>query len=271
VLLLGDTTTLNYPGLREVDGLGPIASNPDKTRGLFVHPHFCLDTLNGEPLGLHGERVWSRDPEDFGRSRTGKGNRLPLAEKESGRWLDAWTSAEKPYRDLGATREIICVSDREGDIYEIFAHRQRVNGGAHLLVRQQHDRALAGAGADTQQHSRAHLQQQKSAGEIDIKIEARAGRRSREARLEVRHARVELAAKENAVSGKVCRAPLSLWIVSAVETGPPTGEPPVEWYLWSTRPAESFEHARELLHYHSQRRQIEILFRVYIKPACLYL
>ncbi|MDR2429733.1 MAG: hypothetical protein LBD14_02330 [Puniceicoccales bacterium] len=60
-----------------------------------VHPHFCLDTLNGEPLGLHGARVWSRDPEDFGRSRTGKRNRLPLAEKESGRWLDAWTSAEK--------------------------------------------------------------------------------------------------------------------------------------------------------------------------------
>ncbi|MDR2675072.1 MAG: IS4 family transposase [Opitutaceae bacterium] len=295
VLLLNDTTALNYSGLREVDGPGPIGHNPGGPRGLFVHPHFCIDAGTGGPPGLHGARVWSRNTGHFGGSRTGKRNRLPLAGKESGRWLDAYASAEQLHRDLGGAREVICVSDREGDIYEIFAHRRRTGGGAHLLVRQQHDRALCGGGgkkaqrneggpedknpgphdegvdragaAGVRRRSRGHLQKRKPAGEIIIRIEARAGRRAREARLEVRHACVELAAPWNAAPGDAGAEPLRLWLVSALEAGPPAGEAPVEWHLWSTRPAGDFARACELLHYYSLRWQIEILFRV-CKQVC---
>ena len=77
VLLVQDTTTLNYSGLAGVaDGLGPLGDKSKASAGLYVHAAVAF-TEGGRPLGVSGLEVWARAKQ---------GEEKP-AEKESGRWL----------------------------------------------------------------------------------------------------------------------------------------------------------------------------------------
>ena len=58
VLLLQDTTTLNYSGQKEREDIGPIQQ--DNVRGIFLHPTLAI-TPNRECLGVIDYEQWSRE------------------------------------------------------------------------------------------------------------------------------------------------------------------------------------------------------------------
>ncbi len=86
VLLVQDTTTLNYTNLQGcTSGLGPLQDRASSSRGLFVHATVGF-TEGGRPLGVSGLERWARpeqepDPEAEQEQ-----------EKESRRWagVGAW-------------------------------------------------------------------------------------------------------------------------------------------------------------------------------------
>ncbi len=79
LLLVQDTTTLNYTNLRRsARGLGPLQDRASSSRGLFVHASVGF-TAGGRPLGVSGLEQWARPEQDPG--RTGE------HEKESARWF----------------------------------------------------------------------------------------------------------------------------------------------------------------------------------------
>ena len=97
VLLPQDTTGLNYTGLRQTGGLGPLGE--DKGRGLWLHTLLAFRP-DGVPLGVLDARCWARPPEDAaGRGRNAKS----VDEKESVRWLDAFHRAAAAARRMPQT------------------------------------------------------------------------------------------------------------------------------------------------------------------------
>jgi len=132
IVVVQDTSELALGGRRaKANGYGPVGKG-GALRGLLLHAVLAVDAGNGAVLGLvdapvrnrSGGKVKSR------RSRT-------TAQKESQRWLDGTVRAGEA---LAAARSITGVSDRESDIYELFAAPRPAH--VHLLVRAAQDRRL---------------------------------------------------------------------------------------------------------------------------------
>ena len=77
VLIIEDTTDLNYSGHVETEGLGNLGGKGD-VKGLNMHSAMAL-SIAGEPLGLVGQHIWA--PVSSGRSK--QVYEYPIGEKES--------------------------------------------------------------------------------------------------------------------------------------------------------------------------------------------
>jgi hypothetical protein len=113
VLAIQDTTSLNYAAHKATSGLGPIDGNG--TNGFHVHSVLAVSS-DGIPLGLVHQQTWARDPKEKGKKE--KRKKLPIEEKESYRWLQ---SLEATKQAMSEETHIITITDREGDIFELFA------------------------------------------------------------------------------------------------------------------------------------------------------
>ena len=77
VLLVQDTTTLNYSGLAGVaNGPGPLGDKSKASAGLYVHAAVAF-TEGGRPLGVSGLEVWARG--QAGRGEAGREGERALA------------------------------------------------------------------------------------------------------------------------------------------------------------------------------------------------
>ena len=125
VLAIQDTTSLNYAAHKATSGLGPIDGNG--SNGLHMHSVLAVSS-DGIPLGLVHQQVWARDPKEKGKKE--KRKKLPIEEKESYRWLQ---SLEATKQAMTENTHIITITDREGDIFELFALERPCN--MNLLIR----------------------------------------------------------------------------------------------------------------------------------------
>jgi hypothetical protein len=132
ILVLQDTTELDYTGHPATSGLGHLDNT--HCQGLKVHSGLAA-TLDGVPLGLLHQAVWTRDPATKGKKRRNR----PQAEKESQRWLTT----------LGAVQQVVSattirrvVADREADLYPLFIAPR--DARTDLVVRATYDRGLVG-------------------------------------------------------------------------------------------------------------------------------
>jgi hypothetical protein len=135
VVAAQDTTEINFDRQRQpAAGLGPTGN--DGIRGFFLHPVVAVDADDEALLGVVGAQIWTR-----GEEPTPIHHDIPFDEKESRRWL---AGAEMAAEQLASVAtQVIVVSDREGDIYPMFARRP---DGVDLVVRAAHDRVLAEGG-----------------------------------------------------------------------------------------------------------------------------
>ncbi len=137
VLLVQDTTSLNYACQQAASGLGSLGNRAEQALGLWLHTTLAVDE-RGTALGLMQARMWTRDPARAGVAARRK--QRALAEKESQRWLDSFRESIRVAKLLPGSR-VINVADREGDIYELFAQAaQQAEVG--VLVRARHNRRL---------------------------------------------------------------------------------------------------------------------------------
>ena len=257
VLLVQDTTTLNYTGLGgSTRGLGPLKERSSSSRGLFVHAAVGF-TDGGRPLGVSGLETWARpeaEPEQE-------------PEKESQRWFRGLEQGRELGRLSPHTR-VVVVGDRESDIYTLFQQQAEHAGEAALLVRsnaarQRRVRADCPLLGDTRVRAvEAHPDfVQPVLRERPVEIDSQGGKRARQKRTaltEVRIAQVELLPPEERRGSE----PLTVWLVQVLEPEPPAGQAALEWLLVSSEGGETAEWAERIVGWYETRWAIEEYFRL---------
>ena len=252
VLCIQDTSELDYTGKTDIQGLGPL--NYESRQGLYLHPTLAV-TPDRLCLGVLDIYSWVREPGSLGRNDDP--NR-PLEEKESVRWVDGYQKVNELAESLTDTR-LTYVSDREGDIYDLFVEAPCPEAAADWLVRGQHDRALAAGGT-----LRRSLAEAPVLAEITFEQPGGNGRTARTVHQEIKVVRVTLKAPYR--PDRVL-PDTEVTALLATEPHPPAGEEPVEWLLLTNLPVETAEQALEKLQWYLCRWQIEIFFRI-LKSGC---
>ena len=262
VLAVQDTSSVNYSGLKETEGLGPIGTTVDGPQGLILHSTLVFNVA-GTPLGLIDAQSWRRDPAEFGKKR----NKLPIDEKESVKWLKSYRAAADVQTHCPDTM-IVSVGDREADIYELFHEAIHEHPeGPKLLIRAAKDRRVKG------EHTYLWetLEKEPLAGEQVLQV-PRSGNKKRQARkahMEIRYAKVTLQTPQGKKDKNDKKLPdLTVFAVLAQEKHSDLpGEEALEWMLLTTLPVESLEHATEKIVWYTKRWGIEVFHKI-IKSGC---
>lgn len=252
VLLAQDTTTLNYSGLEQTQGLG--STDPAGSRGLFLHTllAFRLDAI---PLGVAWAEVWARPAV----SDTDKRDEQSVADKESGRWLRAFQAAAQRAIQMPQTQLIVC-GDRESDIFELYDQCEAAPENLHVLARGKHDRLLSNG-----QRLWDHLETQPLGGRMNVAVPRRQNQPARQATLEIRWAQIQI--QPPSVALKKSWPNLKMFAVLAREVGNPKGVEPIEWVLLTDCEVTSLKMAIRMVLWYGLRWGIECWHRV-LKVGC---
>lgn len=244
VLLIQDTSEINYQAKSgRKRNLGRVGNGTDV--GLFVHPELAVDARDGSVLGLAGGEIWRRV-----KTKAKNYRELPIEEKESLRWLSGPRSAQAL---LATASRVTIVSDREADIYELFARAPAA--GFEVLGRVAHDRALIPNG-----RLFSGLAELPEAGRMSFELTARPGRPARMVELALRHGVFVLRQPRPGAAPSDPRE-LALHYVEAREVAAPPGQEPIVWRLATTHRVESFEDAARMVEFYRRRWIVEQLFR----------
>jgi hypothetical protein len=240
LLQVQDTTELDYSG-RKLEGAGPLSELT--RRGFFVHSEYLLQE-DGLPLGLGHCLLYARADENH-KLRRELRHQLPIQDKESFRWLEAYRRACELV-SLGP-RLVIAIADRESDIYEIYQEcfqRQQCHlPRAHWIIRCNQDRKIHTPPQEpgAQRYIKATIATAPVLGRTTLRVrykeqwkKVKGNRRftvrsARKAELEIRACQVELTPP--ARKGVPKLMPIKIWVVLAKERQPPAGEDPIEWIL----------------------------------------
>lgn len=258
VLDVQDTTEFNYSNLKATEGLGNIGRKRT-SYGVAAHSAIAVGEV-GDIYGMLGQKTWARPPEEQGKSKNRK--KLPIEEKESYKWLETLKNTEGSYPE-GTL--VVHVSDREGDVYEYFCEAGRL--GANYLTRRSYVRKVEGEGGDMFLDD--FVEALPVAGEITVRVprDSHTGRIERNAQLEVKHGKTTLIKPTQLVSTHDIPKTIEAYVVSAVETDPPTGQEGISWQLITNVPTTSFEDALTRIQWYTQRWKIELFHRT-LKSGC---
>lgn len=247
VLVIQDSTDLNYSALHDTSGLG--YTDGPNTRGLKLHSSLAVGT-DGLVAGLLTQQIWTRPFQSKGRAQQRR--QRQAIDKESFRWQDHAQQA----RDLIPEDVLVLhVADREGDIYDWFAAKRSTN--THLLVRVAQAHRVV---VDDMTGKRGSLADvvatQPVLGQQVITVPRADERPQRQATLSIRVAPVKLQPPRHA-SQRSSLVEVAAWVVEAVEEKPAKGVKPIHWRLVTTEAINKLEDAVRTLREYVLRWLIE--------------
>lgn len=255
LLLIQDTSELDFTDRRTVDGLGPIGNG--RGRGFLLHSTLAVAPAGvGTVLGLADQTLFFRRPAPTGETRRAR-QRRP---RESEIWAQRVAA-------IGAPPPGKCwihVTDRGADDFGFFAACAAT--GVEFVTRAYQDRRMAGghtAGA-AEDHLLVWARHLPAAGQTELEIRARPQRRPRRAVLHVACGAVMLFPpwldREHS-------EPLRVWLVRVWEAATPTGEEPIEWLLLTSVPIPDLAMALEIARWYSLRWLVEEYHKC-LKTGC---
>ena len=225
VLVLHDTTELDYSGLRSIGDLGPIGGGLN--RGFLCHNSLAFDPRRHEVIGLANQILHRR--RHVGRKEGVKAKRA-RKDRES----RLWTAGLEAVGEAPAGGDWVHVADRGADGFEFLA--ALVGRDQGFVVRSNRSRVVR-RGHDPQgpkDDLHAYARAQPLRGRRDIVVSAHPGQPARKATVAVAFAAV-LVWPPHVRRGEYVKRPLPLWVVRVCEVEPPKGVKPLEWILLTNR------------------------------------
>lgn len=269
VLLIQDTTELDYQAHRKTSGLGPIGNG--RHQGFLLQTVLAVDAATAEVLGIAHQEPFVRQPAPKGERYSERVKR----ERESQVW-------ERAVRAIGAPADPqqqvwVHVGDRYSDIYPLFlACRQQQT---HFVMRAAQDRCVdervqepppqlkrrkRKPGDPPQAHLFETVRGWAACDEQDLEVPAEHERKARTARVALSYGPLRLLAPDKQEHELPS---LDLWVVRVWEINAPEGVAPLEWVLLTSLPVETVEQAWQRVGWYRRRWVVEDYHQA-LKTGC---
>lgn len=260
VLLLHDSTEMDFTTHRSVEGLGQIGNG--NHRGYIVQNSLAVDPETRQVLGLCNQVLHCRD---FVPKKETIAQKRARESRESLLWL-------KGTEPLPASKQLVDVCDQGADTFEFLEHE--VHSGRRFVIRAAYDRGILigheDASTSVSSYLRTYAAELPAVGhwtlsvtsKVDVKSPKKKGKKvqikrtAREAKLAVAFAPVQLKppGKKNGNHGST---PLKVWIVRVWEVDPPKGQERLEWFLITNEPVLTLEDAYRVVGWYECRWIVE--------------
>jgi len=252
VLLIQDTTQLDYTNHPACQGLGRFASGPrwESSLGLVLHNVLALEPLGenqARVLGLAWNKLWARTTPVREKRSTAKERR------EQGCESDRWIEAVEVIGSAPPTSRFVYVGDRESDIFNLYRCCQPQTNVSFLVrVMQLARNAVAGHVSEQSKvtapdRPRTSLKQIADSmpvlGGKTLWLAGRGGRAGRWARCLLSAGAVTIYSPWH---GSRSGTPLCCWMIRVQEINAPEGTQAVEWTLLTAESVQGLEDALRL-------------------------
>jgi hypothetical protein len=247
VLVLHDTTELDYSGLHSIADLGSIGGNLG--RGYLCHNSLAFDPKERRVLGLAQQILHER-------KLVGRKEGVQRKRQRKDRESRLWPRAVSAVGPAPAEHLWVHVADRGSDTFEHLA--QHVKDGSSFVIRSLGRRQVQ-AGHDAPQKARLLRRYAKSLplqGSKPVVIGARASKGEQLATVGIAFAPV-LVQPPHVRRGDYEKRPLRLWLVVVSELQPPKGREPLHWILLTNVPVTNEQEAWERAGWYECRWVIE--------------
>jgi hypothetical protein len=247
VLLVHDTTELDYSGLHSIADLGPIGNGG--RRGYLCHNSLAIDPKKKEVLGLVNQRLHRR-------VAVGKNEGIKAKRRRLSRESRLWTQAVLDIGPAPAGSLWVDVADRGADLFEFLANEMA--HGRHFVVRSSSSRAIYVGHGDQGERQLLHTYARSLPlhGRRQVIVAARDKRPERKATVAVAWAPVTVL-PPHARRGEYDKRPLALWVIRVYEIDLPAGVEPVEWLLLANVAVRNLTEAWERVSWYECRWIIE--------------
>ena len=257
VLILHDTTELDYTTHKSLDDLGQIGCGT--RRGYITHNSLAVDPANREVLGLVNQELHCRVLVSKSETRAQRNKRKT---RESLLWL-------KGVQSLPDNWNLVDVCDRGADNAEFLRHE--VSSGRRFLIRSSfnrcvllgHDESASSESLKLHEHMRTLPAEGTWELAVTSRVELRRGRGKEKKKLVTRHARkANMAVSYCAVQIKPSKGgkkqpTMKVWAIRVWEIDPPEGQERLEWILITNEPVKSFAAAYRVVGWYECRWVIE--------------
>ncbi len=243
VLLVQDTTELDYTHHPRTIGLGPIGD--DRGRGLLLQSVLAIDPATHQVLGCAHQEPFLRQPAPKGETRAQRRKR----DKET----DVWGRCVQVIGPARSWTLFVPVADRGADIFEFLDSCRQTQ--THFVVRANQDRRVE-MQEETLSHLFAEVSVLPAVDERPFDVPASQKRKARSTVLHVAWTHLSLLPpRHDPRLNKL--APMPVWVVRVWEEETPEGEEPLEWVLLTSVPVTSCEQAWERVDWYCCRWTVE--------------
>jgi hypothetical protein len=256
VLVVHDTTTLDYSGLRMAN-LPKVGNGCG--RGYLCHNSLAVDADKREVLGLVSQIL---------HGRVSRGRKEPVARKRrrASRESRLWSRAVEGLPMPLPGKRYIDVADRGADIFEFLYNERRL--GRECVVRSTHNRRVRlghdGKGKQVLLHN--HLRTLPAGAARSEEIRDPKTKEKRQAVLRVAHVAVEIL-PPHVRKGEYEKKPILAWCVRVWEEKPPEGGTAIEWFLVALQPVTTADDAWQECDWYCCRWIVEELHKA-MKTGC---
>ena len=261
VLVIGDTTEMDFGRMRTIEGVGPTGNG--RGQGFLLHNAMMVDADNVEVLGIGGQTIHLRKRKKKGAKKESASQRLKRA-RESQVWGTVIDDIGKPRDGV----QYIHIFDRGADNFEV--HCRLLDQCGDWVVRASKlARWVLAGDEDERIKLKDYLPQMKTLGHYDLELRARPKQKARTATLEVRTGGVKIP-RPTHVSPWVKKRdqePIAMNVIEVVETDSPKGIKPIRWVLLTSLPVASWANVWELIGFYEQRWLIEEYHKA-LKTGC---
>lgn len=266
VLVIADTTELNFGSARKIEGVGPTGGGHGQ--GFLLHNALMVQADTSEILGLAGQTIHYRQ-----KKRRSAKPESAFKRMKRKRESEVWGTVIEQVGQPAEGTQYVHIFDRGGDNFEAYCHLLD-HGGQWLIRASKLNRRVLDENDEPKQ-LRDCLPSFKELGEYTLEVcESRnkkkgVQRTARLAELTVRSGCVKIPAPR--VTSPWVRqrgqSPIEMNVIEVLESCPPENTTPIHWVLFTSLPVETYDQAWELLEYYEQRWLIEEFHKA-LKTGC---
>lgn len=248
LLIIADTTEIDYGPCRQVTGLSPVGSGIGQ--GFHLHSGLMVSAEDDRVHGLAGQLISHRQPV---RKRETRTERLRRGDRES----QIWGHLVIPMGSPPSGTSWIHVVDRGADDFEFFSHCQQT--GTEWVARAKSLIRIIIAPEGGKTPLKVHLRALPQAGRYTLDLRARPDAPARMAELVLAFGALRMPTPKlkSAFLKQVKPATIPMGVVWVREVDAPEGVKAIEWVLYTSLPVESLEDALAIVAYYEKRWLIE--------------